>query len=187
MHIIWTTAGVIRTCPRCLEINGKIIGFTDEVGVQLPPLHPRCRCAIIYREISNRPGRGFEFDIQRFGGQKLPEGEYNLKIRENAQARHIEGTKEYAAYVEKATGTGFVPSKLSANVDAPALVKEFHGKGIYDPNPRDGSARERVDTGRIIGQYWDKDSEKFMDTTWLEIVYSKKGTHIYPNRPLKEG
>ena len=26
------------------------MGYTDEVGVQLPPLHPRCRCAIIYRE-----------------------------------------------------------------------------------------------------------------------------------------
>ena len=65
-EMIWTTAGVIRTCPRCLEINGKVVGYTDEVGVQLPPLHPRCRCAIIYREISNRPGRGFEFDIQRF-------------------------------------------------------------------------------------------------------------------------
>lgn len=28
-------------------------GYTDEVGVQLPPLHPRCRCAIIYRETGN--------------------------------------------------------------------------------------------------------------------------------------
>ena len=63
-EMVWTTAGVIRTCPRCLEINGKIIGYTDEVGVQLPPLHPRCRCAIIYREAP------FNFDIQRFGDVK---------------------------------------------------------------------------------------------------------------------
>ena len=51
-EMVWTTAGAIRTCPRCLEINGKVVGFTDEAGVQLPPLHPRCRCAIIYREVS---------------------------------------------------------------------------------------------------------------------------------------
>ena len=27
------------------------MGYTDESGVTLPPLHPRCRCAIIYREV----------------------------------------------------------------------------------------------------------------------------------------
>lgn len=26
----------------------------DEAGVQLPPLHPRCRCAILYREVGER-------------------------------------------------------------------------------------------------------------------------------------
>ena len=40
------------------------MGYTDEVGVQLPPLHPRCRCAIVYRETP------FSFDIQRFGDVK---------------------------------------------------------------------------------------------------------------------
>lgn len=47
--MIWTTAGVLRTCSRCLELKDKIVGYTDE-EVQLPPLHPRCRCAIKYRE-----------------------------------------------------------------------------------------------------------------------------------------
>ena len=28
-----------------------MVGHTDESGVTLPPLHPRCRCAIMYREI----------------------------------------------------------------------------------------------------------------------------------------
>lgn len=33
-----------------MELRDKVVGYTDEVGVQLPPLHPRCRCAIVYRE-----------------------------------------------------------------------------------------------------------------------------------------
>lgn len=43
-------AGVLRTCSRCLELKGKVVGTTDESGVTLPPIHPRCRCAIMYRE-----------------------------------------------------------------------------------------------------------------------------------------
>lgn len=53
--MVWSTAGVIRTCGRCLELNGKIVGYTDESGVTLPPLHPRCRCAIMYRELKEQP------------------------------------------------------------------------------------------------------------------------------------
>ena len=29
-----------------------MVGHTDESGVTLPPLHPRCRCAIMYREVA---------------------------------------------------------------------------------------------------------------------------------------
>ena len=176
-----------------------MVGHTDESGVTLPPLHPRCRCAIMYREVGssntqpkqkpsnpNNAESDFEFDFQRFGGQPLPEGDYNLNIRERKQARHIEGTPEYLDYVRATEGTGFKPSKLPAGTDTQALVKEFHGKGIYDPNPRDGSARERVDTGRIIGQYWNRAANQYDDTSWLEIVYSKKGAHVYPNYPPKE-
>lgn len=116
----------------------------------------------------------------------MPEDDYNLSIRRQVQNRHIEGTKEYQDYVERKAGTPFKPSKMPQGTDAQALVNEFHGKGIYHPNPADNSTRERVDTGRIIGQYWNNRTRQFSDTTWIEIVYSKKGTHIYPVRPLEE-
>ena len=35
-----------------------MVGHTDESGVTIPPLHPRCRCAIMYREVGvprNKP------------------------------------------------------------------------------------------------------------------------------------
>ena len=63
-EMVWTTAGTNRVCSRCLALKGSVVGHTDEVGVTLPPLHPRCRCAIAYREV------GFRFDVQRFGNVK---------------------------------------------------------------------------------------------------------------------
>ena len=43
-------AGTNRVCGRCLALKDTVVGRTDESGVTLPPLHPRCRCAIMYRE-----------------------------------------------------------------------------------------------------------------------------------------
>ncbi len=126
------------------------------------------------------------FDLQRFAARPLPEGDYNLKVRRQVQNRHIEGTKEFQEYMKQKQGTIFKPSKMPPDIDAQALVNEFHGKGTYDPNPRDNSPREIVDTGRVIGQYWNNKTSEFTDTSWLMIVYSKKGTHIYPVRPLEE-
>ena len=57
--MIWTTAGTNRVCSRCLALKDTVVGYTDELGVLLPPLHPRCRCAIMYDEVGTRkePGR----------------------------------------------------------------------------------------------------------------------------------
>ena len=49
--MVWTTAGTNRVCGRCLALKDKVVGHTDESGVTLPPLHPRCRCAIMYNEV----------------------------------------------------------------------------------------------------------------------------------------
>lgn len=58
-EMVWSTAGTNRVCPRCMGLAGTVVGRTDDLGVTLPPLHPRCRCVIIYRQVA--------FDLQRFG------------------------------------------------------------------------------------------------------------------------
>ena len=235
----WSTAGTNRVCSRCLALKDTIVGYTDESGVTIPPLHPRCRCAIIYDEVEKPRGKpkplkpetkpetkptpvinplfipvaapvvspvttpkpepnkpkptsesesddGFVFDVQRFGAQSLPEGNYNLTIRRQVQNRHIEGTREFKDYASRLAEKNLLPSKMPQDTDIQSLIKEFHGKGIYTPNPKDDSPREKIDTGRIIGQYWDTDKEQFVDTSWVMIVYSKRGTHIYPIRPQED-
>ena len=110
----------------------------------------------------------------------MPERKYNFTVRRQVQNRHIEGTKEYNEYAAKLAEKGFKPSILNKNINVAELVRKFHKKGIYDPNPKDGSPREIVNTGRIIGKYWDKDKCQYIDTAYIEIVYSKYGVHIYP-------
>ncbi|MBQ6005424.1 MAG: minor capsid protein [Selenomonadaceae bacterium] len=51
-EMVWTTAGTNRVCSRCMELRGRVVGTTEDSGVTIPPLHPRCRCTIIYQEIA---------------------------------------------------------------------------------------------------------------------------------------
>ena len=49
----WVAKVDARTCPNCLAANGKKIpmnqDFKSTTGdVQLPPMHPNCRCRIVY-------------------------------------------------------------------------------------------------------------------------------------------
>ena len=107
----------------------------------------------------------------------------NLTIRRQVQNRHIVGTKEYIQYVEKLSPYGLLPSILAEGVDVQNLVNKFHGKGMSDPNPKDNSPREIVDAKEFIGQYWNNREKKYIDTTFIKIVYSNQGVHIYPIRP----
>ena len=50
-EMVWTTAGTNRVCGRCMALKDTVVGYTDQSGVTIPPLHPRCRCAIMYREV----------------------------------------------------------------------------------------------------------------------------------------
>ena len=52
-EMVWTTAGTNRVCGRCMELKDTVVGTTDQSGVTIPPLHPRCRCAIMYREVGD--------------------------------------------------------------------------------------------------------------------------------------
>lgn len=106
-EMIWTTAGVLRTCSRCLELKGKVIGTTDETGVTLPPIHPRCRCAIVYREINlemprrRRAQDGHEI-IDKPTYHKLTNSFIKaggLIIRGEEAARHLKLSGASASYI----------------------------------------------------------------------------------------
>lgn len=49
----WITAADERVCPTCGAIDGETVDLDApfSIGVQRPPAHPRCRCAIAYENI----------------------------------------------------------------------------------------------------------------------------------------
>ena len=94
-EMVWTTAGTNRVCGRCLELKDRVVGHTDESGVTLPPLHPRCRCAIMYREVGekkpSRP-RGLsagERTIDFGGGGKSPYKIGEIDFKNAAQVKQV--------------------------------------------------------------------------------------------------
>lgn len=46
----WSATHNENTCDKCSKLNGKIVGIDEEFlpGKLLPPLHPRCKCCIMY-------------------------------------------------------------------------------------------------------------------------------------------
>ena len=62
--------------------------------------------------------------------------------------------------------------------EASALIKKYSGKGTPA-----GIGKERVDFGKVIGYYVDKESGKKYPTTMGIIHSSKSGKHIVPSKP----
>ena len=117
-EMVWTTAGTNRVCSRCLELKDSVVGRTSEVGVQLPPLHPRCRCTISYREIPlTAPSIG-----GNVGGRNKPLTPEQIKAIREAE------DKAFLA----ATGAdfGFTRMKTSPDWSKEISYANGDGKGI---------------------------------------------------------
>jgi hypothetical protein len=109
--------------------------------------------------------------------QKVPEGAGNkansFKVNIGQQDKHIPGTNNYKQSITK----GIKRSILDE--DPQQLLDEFAGKG-----QKLGMNKERVNFGRVIGQYYDDSTGKYIDTTNGIIHYDGKGgAHIVPSRP----
>ena len=112
-EMIWSTAGTNRVCGRCLSLKDSVVGRTSDSGVTLPPLHPRCRCTIHYRE-SSKPAKpqvvdetairavldlsAFVFDAAHTQGDRHPhdvteaEARRSLDLTWELFARHLKPT-----------------------------------------------------------------------------------------------
>ena len=104
------------------------------------------------------------------GGSNTING-YIKTIHEGKQGKHIIGHNNYIE------GRSIFYGTVD---DAQKLVNKFAGTGQWL-----GNDRERVDFGKIIGEYIDPLTKKSQKTTMGLIHYSKKGTHIVPSHPKK--
>ena len=130
----------------------------------------------------------FKFDLQLFGGGKIPDTlpdgtPYNLRIRRQQQQQHIEGTMEYERYIKelkKNKKYNIKPSIVDPSIDLKWFINQYHRQGIAEINEKDGSVREKINAGFVVGQYWNKRQLKYLDTHWMRVVYSKQGVHMFP-------
>ena len=112
-----------------MELNGKVVGYTDESGVTLPPLHPRCRCAIIYREEKASPVGSGRAVAKPLTAKEIAE----MKAAEEA-ARHLEMTGASASYfaganvafiADDATVSGVLEEMYHAKQDRTKMFGEI--------------------------------------------------------------
>ncbi len=102
-------------------------------------------------------------------------GKVNLKLREQKQREHIEGTLEYKQAVEN----GKAPSILTE--DANKLIKAYAGNGKLIFNKGKWTQTERFKHDGIIGEYVNNQKGKRYKTQNGRIHYSNKGVHIVPD------
>ncbi|MEC1088689.1 polymorphic toxin type 50 domain-containing protein, partial [Bacillus paralicheniformis] len=120
-----------------------------------------------------------------YGKQSVPKGPYRevhgfpAKVKPGAQEKHIPGTPNYKQ--EIANGRKNKSIFYGDNKTAQELLDKFAGKGTLLKN----GVKERVDFGKVIGKFYDKDTGKYVETTRGLIHYSKNGAHIVPSEPLK--
>ena len=95
---------------------------------------------------------------------------YPKTIHMGRQGKHIIGHNNY----EKGK------SILTLSKErAQKLINKFSGTGKLN-----GTSREVVDFGEVIGEYISPRTGKSYPTTVGKIHYSKKGTHIVPEKPI---
>ena len=108
------------------------------------------------------------------GGTKTVNG-YDAKVNVGQQNKHIPGTNEY----KNALNNGQTKSIMYGDAnDIQKLLNEKAGTGDFL-----GTNKERVNFGKVIGQYVDPDAGIGVETIIGIIHYGKKGAHIVPARP----
>ena len=112
--------------------------------------------------------------------QKILSGEYPSRIVQGRQNKHIPGTKEFEQKRESMNqkNAGSEPALLEA--DAQMLVDKHKGTGEVRKDPGSSYPRENVTVDFIVGKTWVKSLQKYVDSDTFTILYSNKGTHIFP-------
>ncbi|MBV6818401.1 DUF4150 domain-containing protein [Rahnella sp. PD12R] len=99
-------------------------------------------------------------------------------IEQSKQNKHILGTNEYKISLESGL------NKSILTVLPNSLLSEI-GSGKQVGNILVGmpGSKERIDFGRVIGNYVERDTGALLPTSNGIVHYSKKGVHVVPSRP----
>ena len=140
-EMLWTTTGTNRVCSRCLALKGTVVGHTDEVGVLLPPLHPRCRCAIAYRETRGlAAGNTIRFDESgkspyKIGAIDFKDAAQVKQVLDWAEARIVTAPVENAIIITQAGEVYHCTGGLNSLDSIVELGRELEGAIVTHNHP----------------------------------------------------
>ncbi|MEQ8176676.1 MAG: polymorphic toxin type 50 domain-containing protein, partial [Syntrophomonadaceae bacterium] len=179
----WVATG--KSCPLCRSLNGKTVDINTPFMVRgkkhHPPAHRGCDCHLAADNGVNLGGGGNEpiRNTENFR-KEIAEGKIPLKIRKQKQLEHTLDSVKYQEYVERLKKAGWKPSILTA--DAQEMVDKYAGISDLKWIRGHDYPREYFTHSETVGRYWDKDIKDYVDTSRAVIVYSNKGTHVFPVR-----
>jgi len=184
IHIMRGAGGSVK-CQICPEHAGEVGGsgiiYLKEDGdldimAEMPPYHGRCLCyeVLIFKDVETF----IEDEEQKFARQNILKGEYNLKINQGKQNRHIEGTREFKEYAEKMALKGDKPSILM--IDAQGIIDKYSGSGRMIIQSPGRPPKESKQLDFITGKYYNKVENEYINTSRVLIIYAKTGAHVYP-------
>ena len=149
-EMIWSTAGTKRDCGRCLSLKDSVVGYSDESGVQLPPLHPRCRCVIVYRETAKPATSG--------GTQQL--SVYETQIQSHDGSGHVKPDKIIAGHDRPRTAE---PLNIIDHLDKNGKIDK---RAFYDENGRPYFEINTINHGNPKNHPFGSHGEHAHDVVW---------------------
>ncbi|MGA4363869.1 polymorphic toxin type 50 domain-containing protein, partial [Pantoea ananatis] len=135
-------------------------------------------------EHGNRPVKIIPINPMKTGivddsGNVLASGGKVITINKGQQNKHIPGTNEYKT---AAASSGSQRSILTA--DPKSLLPQLGtGQQVGKVVVGLAGSKERIDFGKAIGTFVDKDTGLSVPTTKGIVHYGKDGAHIVPARP----
>lgn len=124
------------------------------------------------KHTQNPSGEDVKAELQR----RIDNGKVSLKVNRKKQAKHIRGSEEY----KKAVAEGHFPSELTLSRKAQEIVlNKALEDGIYEKR-NDGTIRVYYEADQTVGKTVKADGSVSEYTRYLEVHFSKDGTHLVP-------
>lgn len=118
--------------------------------------------------------------------ENLKNGLVNTTIQRKKQEEHTQGTKALRNRMKQAFATSnrlkpITPqSYLYRNVNAQKLIDDYAGTGITAYNLGSNTVKEYVTVDKPVGRYYNKGMHKYVESSRICIMFTSKGTHVFP-------
>lgn len=179
--------------PRCRHASALYIPDEDETPEETERRMSAHRQEITAREEGRRQEMAEKEAKERADKEREKQEkadtrkeERRRKVSEQKQRRHVEGTKEHAAYAEKLAKKGMKPSVITISIEElQKIINEREGE--WRQVSKDGNTGERweVILNRIVGLWYDKRGIGPVESNALMIIASSSGSHAFPRWPSR--